>query len=234
MNKEKYIERLLKAFMQAQTTERQESELADYFHNEKNIPAEWEAYKEYFKAFESERTSLTEEPQKPLGKRRWLYIAACVAAMIVFAVTLKYAFHTSENGKDIAIVTSIRFQSSRLPKTKGTTVAEEKQTTTLVAKQKLPKKVSFSRNCSYKSREPVQEEYVPVPKPVVVTEAKSYVAKSREAMMEEPFLRINAANIEESVSYIKSRGEKLERQVMASGNNIHYDIYFDKDLEKDL
>lgn len=234
MNNGKYIEQLLKAFMQAQTTEKQESELADYFHSEKNIPAEWEAYKEYFKAFESERTSLTEEPAKPLGKRRWLYIAACVAAMIVFAVTLKYAFHTSENSKDIAIETSIRFQSSRLPKTKGTTVAEGKQTTTLVAKQRTPKKVLINRGRSYKSHEPVQEEYVPVPKPVVVTEAKSYVATSGEAMMEEPFHRINAANIEESVSYIKSRGEKLERQVMASGNNINYDIHFDKDLEQEL
>lgn len=88
MKKEEYIGQLLKKFMQAETSEQQESELADYFCHSKNIPDEWEAYKQYFKAFDSGKASFNTGHSTPILRRCWHYAVACVAAMAVCAVAL--------------------------------------------------------------------------------------------------------------------------------------------------
>ena len=69
MKKEEHIGQLLKKFMQAETSEQQESELADYFRRAKKIPEEWEAYKQYFKAFDSGKASFNTGHSTPILKR---------------------------------------------------------------------------------------------------------------------------------------------------------------------
>ena len=57
---------------------------------------------------------------------------------------------------------------------------------------------------------------------------------STETRVEEPSHRRQAADIDASVAYIKSRGENLERQVLASKDNIEYNMGINKELEQNL
>lgn len=57
---------------------------------------------------------------------------------------------------------------------------------------------------------------------------------STETRVEEPSHRRQAADIDASVAYIKSRGENLERQVLASKGYIEYNMGINKELEQNL
>ena len=134
MKKEEYMGQLLKKFMQAETSEQQESELADYFRRAKKIPEEWEAYKQYFKAFDSGKASFSTGHSTPILKRYWHYAVACVAAMAVYAVALRYTVYTSEGGKRLATETSKQVQQTVARKATDTTDVKGNPLTTLGAK----------------------------------------------------------------------------------------------------
>lgn len=232
MKNEEYIGKLLKKFMQAETSEQQESELADYFCHSKNIPDEWEAYKQYFKVFDSGKDSFNTGHSTIILKRYWYYAVACVAAMIVCAVVLRYALYTPEDGKRLAIETPKRIQPTESTKARGTTVASKM--TVHEEKQNVSEKVCVKRNSYDKSRIADKAESVPVPKPVAATVARHYVATSTETMIEEPSHQIMTADIDASVAYIQSRGENLERQVAASKGGRAYQMHINKNLEQNL
>lgn len=231
MKKEEYIGQLLKKFMQAETSEQQESELADYFHRAKKIPEEWEAYKQYFKGFDSGKASFNTGHSIILKRYRY-YAVACVAAMIVCAVALRYTVYTSEGDKRLATETSKRIQPTESTKTRDTTVASKM--TVHEEKQDVSEKVCVKRNSYDKSRIADKAESVPVPKPVAATVARHYVATSTETMIEEPSHQIMTADIDASVAYIQSKGENLERQVAASKGGSAYHMHINKDLEQNL
>lgn len=234
MKNEEYIGELLKKFMQAETTEQQESELADYFRHVRDIPDEWEAYKQYFKAFDSEEVSSSNKGHTTLLlTRKWYYAVACVAAVIVCAVALRYALYTSEDGKRLATETA-KLQSAEATLATDTTVVDEHPLTALEAKQDVSGKAGMKWNIYSRSRRPDRAECVPVPKPVTATEARHYVVTSTETMIEEPSHRIKAADIDASVAYIQSRGENLERQVLASKGGSEYHMHVNKNLEQNL
>lgn len=234
MKKEEYIGQLLKKFMQAETSEQQESELADYFRRAKKIPEEWEAYKQYFKAFDSGKASFNTGHSTPILKRYWHYAVACVAAMAVCAVALRYTVYTSEGGKRLAIETPKQVQQTEARKATDTTDVKGKSITTLGARPNTSGKVCMKRSGNSTSRKASSTGYVPVPQPVAATETRHYAMTSTETRIEEPSHRRRAANIDASVAYIKSRGENLERQVLASKGYIEYNMGINKDLEQNL
>lgn len=235
MKNKEYIGKLLRKFMQAETSEQQESELADYFCHSKNIPEEWEAYKQYFKAFDSEEASSSNNGYPtPLLRRHWYYAVACVAATFVCAVALRYALYTSENCKRLTIETPVRIQPTESTKAKDTTVVSKNPMATIGERQEVSEKVCMKRGGYGKSRRADRADYVPVPKPVAATEARHYVATSTETMIEEPSHQIKTADINASVAYIQSKGENLERQVLASKGDGEYHMHINKDLEQNL
>ena len=56
-----YIDRLIKRFMDAETTEEEEQVLADYFAETEDIPAEWEPYREMFVSFNTEAYGMSDK-----------------------------------------------------------------------------------------------------------------------------------------------------------------------------
>ena len=144
MKKEEYIGQLLKKFMQAETSEQQESELADYFRRAKKIPEEWEAYKQYFKAFDFGKASFNTGHSTPILKRYWYYAVACVAAMAVCAVALRYTVYTSEGGKRLATETSKQVQQTVARKATDTTDVKGNPLTTDHSRKARKNTTSFS------------------------------------------------------------------------------------------
>ena len=56
-----YIDRLIKRFMDAETTEEEEQVLADYFAETEDISAEWEPYREMFVSFNTEAYGMSDK-----------------------------------------------------------------------------------------------------------------------------------------------------------------------------
>ena len=88
------ITHLLNLFMEGQTTEAEEQQLADYFSHAQDIPLEWQPYRELFLSFGSSDYDLTDEElqvltAEPLPAKRkvrplyWLGAAAAVAAILL-------------------------------------------------------------------------------------------------------------------------------------------------------
>lgn len=98
-----HIDDLIKRFLDAQTTEAEEQQLADFFAHADNVPAEWEAVRRMFQSFETDAYELTPdellpipnaESPAPKRKARVMYlrlaIAACAAAVFIIAGTYIY------------------------------------------------------------------------------------------------------------------------------------------------
>lgn len=88
------ITHLLNLFMEGQTTEAEEQQLADYFSHAQDIPLEWQPYRELFLSFASSDYDLTDQElqvltAEPLPAKRkvrplyWLGAAAAVAAILL-------------------------------------------------------------------------------------------------------------------------------------------------------
>lgn len=60
------ITHLLNLFMEGQTTEAEEQQLADYFSHAQDIPLEWQPYRELFLSFASSDYDLTDQELQEL------------------------------------------------------------------------------------------------------------------------------------------------------------------------
>ncbi|MBO4592745.1 MAG: hypothetical protein J5678_00930 [Bacteroidaceae bacterium] len=96
------ISQLIERFLNAQTTEAEEQQLAEYFSSADNVPQEWQPIQELFRSFQTdaydltdaELTALTAEPAAPKRKpvvMYWLYAAAaCAAILFIIGSALLY------------------------------------------------------------------------------------------------------------------------------------------------
>lgn len=96
------ISQLIERFLNAQTTEAEEQQLAEYFSSADNVPQEWQPIQELFRSFQtdaydltdSEMAVLTEQPSAPKRKpvvMYWLYAAAaCAAILFIVGSALLY------------------------------------------------------------------------------------------------------------------------------------------------
>lgn len=83
------MEEMLARFMDGQTTEEEESLLADYFHTVENIPEEWKSYQEMFLSFDTDAYAFSEQELDAMcadygssrKKLRW-GIAASIAILL--------------------------------------------------------------------------------------------------------------------------------------------------------
>ena len=90
--------------MDGQTTVEEEAQLADYFRNHRDVPAEWEDYRAMFDYFDSgmesepvpvtkTRSSLTTQ----VGRRWWgIAAAACITAAIAATAVLHHPTTTTQ------------------------------------------------------------------------------------------------------------------------------------------
>lgn len=107
---------------------------------------------------------------------------------------------------------------------KAQSAAKEDHVANFVSKKKAPTKNAVSKGNTDKNGIRTINENVPVPLPAVTTEAKNYLASSEESVIIEEPNYVSRMNIEESISYVKSRGEKLERQVLASRSGLGHHL----------
>ncbi len=100
------IERLLEKFVDGQTTEREERELADFFSTADELPADWQAYKELFGSFKTDAYDFSDDEihamlsAAPARRRvalralRWAAAACVVAALAIVGVNSVENAHT--------------------------------------------------------------------------------------------------------------------------------------------
>lgn len=247
MNNDKYIEGLLRKFMQAQTSEQEETVLAEFFHKTKDIPTDWLPYKEYFCIFDSEKAEvsddgvfsneeidsfITERHSTHWHKRRWLYAAACILALIAFAVIHNNTLSVTSEQKELIVKSSKKIVPAKeVYKIKATSIAKEEYIANLVSKRKASTKKVVRKGNTDKNGIRTKKENVPVPQPAVTIEAKKYLASSEESVIKKESKYVSRMKIEESISYIKSRGEKLERQVLASRSGFGHHLSTNNNID---
>lgn len=107
-NNEKHIESLLNLFMQGETTLEQERELRRFFASTRNIPQQWEPYREMMAYFD-DGMPIEAEPSKrrKLARPVWLMAtAAAVAAIVIMVVPKKNSTPYIEPSKSHPLVTA--------------------------------------------------------------------------------------------------------------------------------
>lgn len=115
--------------------------------------------------------------------------------------------------------------------TNAQSIIKEEHIANLVSeKNVLTKKVVRKCNTNKNEIQDIKEN-VPVPQPAVATKAKKYLASSEEAVIRERVNYMNGMNIEKSISYIKSRGEKLERHVLSSRSDFGYHLNSNNNID---
>lgn len=109
MNRE-HINELLRRYDEAQTTDAEERELAEFFRSAAEIPEEWKGYAALFKAFDTTDSLFSDEETeammagKPKPDRRtvvWRW-AAVIAVLVVGAGLIRLNQLTEENAELIA------------------------------------------------------------------------------------------------------------------------------------
>lgn len=246
MSNNKYIEDLIGKFMQAQTSEQEEAMLAEYFRKTKDVPSELEPYKEYFNIFDSQEKKsdgngifdkeeldsfITERHYSLWNKRRWLYVAAGIAAMIVFAVVYNFTPSLTLEQKELTVKTTKSVKPTKMVQKTNTLVSGEK-VANLDSKQKTTERNRQDKKDNYGKRSiQSKEDFVPVPQPATATEAKRDMASPIEMSLNENLQHIGKSNTEESIAYIKSKGNNLERQVLASRGGLGHRMNTNKNLD---
>lgn len=107
-NNEKHIESLLNLFMQGETTLEQERELRRFFASTRNIPQQWEPYREMMAYFDDGMPIEAEPSKRPkLARPVWLMAtAAAVAAIVIMVVPKKNSTPYIEPSKSHPQVTA--------------------------------------------------------------------------------------------------------------------------------
>lgn len=110
MNKEQ-IEYLLKRYLDGETTNEEEQQLRQYFATLQIIPPEWKAYKALFGWEDRLQQSAisANAASAPIARKRRLFIAASIAALIVigvgFTAPLLHSSHVEQqSAKNYAIL----------------------------------------------------------------------------------------------------------------------------------
>jgi len=107
-NNEKHIESLLALFMQGETTLEQERELRRFFATTKNIPQQWEPYREIMAYFD-DGMPIEAEPckKRKVARPVWgVVAAAAVAAIVIMVVPKKNSTPCSEISKTLPKITA--------------------------------------------------------------------------------------------------------------------------------
>ena len=107
-NDEKHIESLLGMFMQGETTLEQERELRQFFASARNIPQQWEPYREMM-AFFDDGMPIEAEPanRRNLARTVWgVLTAAAVAAIVIMVVPKKDSTPYSEPSNTLPPITA--------------------------------------------------------------------------------------------------------------------------------
>ena len=109
MNTE-YISELLHRFMQGETTEQEEQELANYFNTATEIPAQWSNYAALFHAFEQGQPSFTEDEKDAFtvasisqGKRMVLRWTTGIAASFLIVAGMAAWLYLKPDGQEKAV-----------------------------------------------------------------------------------------------------------------------------------
>lgn len=147
MKQEKqYIEELLRKFLEGQTSESEEQTLSDYFCSAKDIPAEWQKYKEMFQSFKTDAYDFSEEEidamlapaveKKTKVVRIWPWAAAaCVVVAIGIFVTLMTHYDQAEQNTIAEAEKSQVTNPVVEPKPIAQVVPEEKNTDTNIEQE---------------------------------------------------------------------------------------------------
>ena len=115
---------------------------------------------------------------------------------------------------------------------KTNTLVSGEKVANLDSKQKTTERNRQDKKDNYGKRSiQSKEDFVPVPQPATATEAKRDMASPIEMSLNENLQHIGKSNTEESIAYIKSKGNNLERQVLASRGGLGHRMNTNKNLD---
>jgi len=118
------IRHLLTLYDEAQTTDAEEQELAEYFASSQEVPEDMMYYMALFKAMSTTHVPSIKKKRKPVRKSIWPWIASAASVIIIIGVTLLY--NKKDKTEPATIANSAQTTTwQRMPELEPTAPAEE-------------------------------------------------------------------------------------------------------------
>ena len=118
------IRHLLTLYDEAQTSDAEEQELAEYFASSQEVPEDMMYYMALFKAMNTTHVPSIKEKRKPVRKSIWPWIASAASVIIIIGVTLLY--NKEDKTEPATIANNAQTTTwQRMPELEPTAPAEE-------------------------------------------------------------------------------------------------------------